>query len=184
MELVLDSCAGRYEQRDRTLILMGIHTGFRIRELLSLHIYDVWHGNAVRKAVTVARGFMKCKIRSRTMPLHARVRQEIESLVKERMDQGTLHSDWPLFNKQQTKKPLSTRQAFDIVVNAAERAGVDTGRVGTHSLRKTFARRMWTSPIVNHDPAKMARLLGHENWNNTLRYLEFADDLEIAVLSV
>lgn len=127
---------------------------------------------------------MKYKLRSRTMPLHSRVKEEMINLFQERAKRGTLHATWPLFNKQQTEKPLSTRQAFDIVVAAAEAAGLETERVGTHSLRKTFARRMWTSSMVNHDPAKMARLLGHENWNNTLRYLEFADDLESAVLSV
>jgi hypothetical protein len=34
---------------------------------------------------------------------------------------------------------------------------------------------MWASPQVNGDMAKMARLLGHQNWSNTLRYVEFLD---------
>jgi hypothetical protein len=42
---------------------------------------------------------------------------------------------------------------------------------------------MWDSPIVNRDMAKMARLLGHQNFSNTLRYLEFADELDKAVLA-
>ena len=44
---------------------------------------------------------------------------------------------------------------------------------------------MWKHPlpIVNQDPAKMARLLGNDNWGNTLRYLEFTDELDAAVLA-
>jgi integrase len=183
LDLILNACSGRYEQRDRTLIVMGVHTGFRIRELLSLRISDVWDGSCIRNSVTVARGFMKCKLRSRTMPLHPRVREEIALLIRAKAEHGAIDPSCPLFNKQKTDKPLSTRQAYDILLSAAEKAGIEVARVGTHSLRKTFARRMWTSPLVNHDPAKMARLLGHENWSNTLRYLEFADELENAVLS-
>ncbi len=65
---------------------------------------------------------------------------------------------------------------------AAESAGVDSDRIATHTLRKTFARRLWDSPQVGKDPARMARLLGHTNWSNTLRYLEFTD-LDAAVLA-
>lgn len=41
---------------------------------------------------------------------------------------------------------------------------------------------MWERPQVNCDMAKMGRLLGSENFSNTLRYLVFVDELEEAVL--
>jgi len=180
---LLKACQSRYRARDVTIILMGMHTGFRISELLSLRVKDVWNGSEVTKEVKVAKGFMKGKKKSRTMPLHEKVRDAIHSLLQSSRMWHPLFQDWPLFHAQGCQKRLSSRQAFEIVVAAAASAGLDIERVGTHTLRKTFARRMWVSPLVNRDPAMMARLLGHDNWGNTLRYLEFTDELDAAVLA-
>ena len=180
---LLDGCQGRYRARDVALVVMGMHTGFRIKELLSLRVSDVWDGSEVAKVVQVAKGYMKGKKKARTMPLHEKVRQAIHSLLQSSRMWHPIFKDWPLFHAQGRPTPLSTRQAFDVVIDAATQAGLDIERIGTHTLRKTFARRMWVSSSVNRDPAKMARLLGHDNWGNTLRYLEFADELDAAVLA-
>ena len=180
---LLDGCQGRYRARDVTLITMGMHTGFRISELLSMRIRDVWDGSQVANEVHVAKGFVKGKKKSRTMPLHERVREALSAFLQSSRMWHPLFQNWPLFHSQGCAKQLSTRQAFDVIVDAASKAGLDVDRVGTHTLRKTFARRMWVSASVSRDPAKMARLLGHDNWGNTLRYLEFADELDAAVLA-
>ena len=180
---LLDACTGRYRARDVALITIGIYTGFRISEILSLTVAGVWTGSEVVKEVHVAKGFMKGKKQARTMPLHEKVREAIQSLLQASRMWHPLFQDWPLFHSQGCRKRLSTRQAYDIIVTAAERAGLNTDRIATHSCRKTFTRRMWGSPLVNRDPARMARLLGHQNWSNTLRYLEFADELDAAVLA-
>ena len=180
---VLDACQGRYRARDVALVVMGMHTGFRIKELLSLRVSDVWNGMEVARTVNVAKGFMKGKRAARSMPLHEKVREALHSLIQSSRMWHHLFQSWPLFHAQGRATPLSARQAFDVVVGAAGRAGLDVERIGTHTLRKTFARRMWVSPSVARDPAKMARLLGHQNWGNTLRYLEFADELDAAVLA-
>lgn len=79
---------------------------------------------------------------------------------------------------------MSTVQVWSILKTAAKKAGVDAERVASHSMRKTFASRMWVSPFVDKDMSKMARLLGHQNFSNTLRYLQFLDNsLEEAVLA-
>ena len=180
---VLDACQGRYRARDVALILMGVYTGFRINEMLSLRVSDVFKGGEVAKEVLVEKGFMKGKRKSRTMPLHQKVRDALHALLQSSRMWHPLYQDWPLFHSQGRPTRLSSRQAFDIIVNAASKAGLDVDRVGTHTLRKTFARRMWVSPSVGRDPAKIARLLGHHNWGNALRYLEFADELDEAVLT-
>ena len=183
IEQILMGCQGRYASRDRLLILFGVHTGYRISEILSLRVSDVWDGEQVRPIVRIAAGFMKGKSQSRAMPLHARAKNAIQTWLWETGKTIPACGTLPLFSCQQTSRPLSRRQAADILVGAAEAAGIDASRVATHTLRKSFARRMWESPLVERDPAKMARLLGHANWSNTLRYLEFADELDAAVLA-
>jgi len=180
---LLDACEGRHRARDFALIVMGIHTGFRISELLSLRVSDVWDGSKITGEVRVAKGYMKGKKKARTMPLHKKVQEALLAYLQASRMWHPLFEDWPLFPAQGRPTRLSTRQAYEIIVAAAQRAGLDVERVGTHSLRKTFARRMWESPLVQRDPAKVARLLGHCSWGNALRYLEFADELDAAVVA-
>jgi integrase/recombinase XerD len=184
LPLILAACTGRYASRDRSLILTGAYTGYRIKELLAITVGDVFDGRRVSDQVTVQRGFMKGKARSRTMPLHERVREAIGEWLAEYLVGLDDIASRPLFPRQRTRNAMSRSKAADLIKTAAEKAGLDTRRLSCHSTRKHFALRMWNSPIVNKDMAKMARLLGHENFSNTLRYLEFADDLERAVLSV
>jgi integrase len=183
LPLILANCSGRYAARDRCLILAGVYTGFRIKELLSITVDSIWNGSRVTDSVTVQKGFMKCKVRSRTMPLHEELRIAIAEWLAEYLPGLDGYIGRPLFPRQRTLHPLSRSKAADMIKSAAARAGLDTRRISCHSTRKEFARRMWESPIVGKDMAKMARLLGHENFSNTLRYLEFADELEQAVLA-
>ena len=180
---LLDACQGRYRSRDVALILMGIHTGFRINEILSLRVCDIYNGSEIAKVVHVAKGYMKGKKKARTMPLHEKVREALLALLQSTRMWHPLFRTWSLFHAQGRPTRISTRQAFGIIVSAASKAGLDIQRIGTHSLRKTFAKNMWVSPLVARDPAKIARLLGHENWSNSLRYIEFADELDAAVLA-
>jgi integrase len=57
--LVSRSFGGTYAARDRALFIVGIKTGFRIAELLSLQVGDVWQYGRVVDQVTVERAHMK-----------------------------------------------------------------------------------------------------------------------------
>ena len=63
---VAQSFGGRYALRDRALFLVGLYTGFRITELLSLRWRDCLRHGQVAAAVTVARRAMKNEQRGRT----------------------------------------------------------------------------------------------------------------------
>jgi site-specific recombinase XerD len=161
---------------------MGIYTGFRIGELLALELKDIWSGTDVFPSVTVRASNMKGRKYSRTVPLHERAREALRDWILAMQSMGMVSARQPIFPRQRRHRSLTRHQARRIILAATTRAGVTTYRVATHTLRKTFARRLWNSPLVQKDPAKMARLLGHANWSNTLRYLEF-DDLEAAILA-
>ena len=165
------------------MIVTGLYTGYRLQELLSIRVGQVWTGQDVAHEVTVAKGFMKGKKRGRTMPLHQKVRDVVHSLLQTTRMWHPFFHDWPLFRSQNRPKALSTRQAFDIILQAAKTAELDTNRLGSHSLRKTFACRLWRSKLIHGDMSLMAHALGHTNYSNTLRYLEFANELEAAILA-
>ena len=55
--------------------------------------------------------------------------------------QGVLHRDGWLFPGQHALKPISTRQLYRVVVEAAQAAEI-TRRVGPHTLRHSFATHL------------------------------------------
>lgn len=183
---ILEAMGGRYWARDRAIFELMRRTGYRVSEVLSLRVGDVFDHECgtIRSSITVEKLNMKGRRQSRTMPLHAEARAALLLHIRQSDLDYTGFATWPLFCRQGTATPMSRRHALRILQDAAEAAGVDTDRLGTHSLRKTFASTVYQSPHVAGDLAKMSRLMGHANPSNTLRYLEFLDNsLEAAVLS-
>jgi integrase len=69
--LVRRSFGGTYAARDRALFLLGVKTGFRIDELLSIRLGDVWQHDRLVDQLTVRRAAMKRKREGHTVPLHS-----------------------------------------------------------------------------------------------------------------
>ena len=58
---VLNALEGTEAARDRLLFVMGINTGLRISELLSINVCNVWDGRKVRDRVRIQRRNTKGK---------------------------------------------------------------------------------------------------------------------------
>jgi len=184
---ILGALEGKYRLRNAALLTLGRYTGYRISEMLSLQVSDIWDGNSIRKSVTVGRINMKFRRAGRTVPLHHRAQSALlEWLLAVGMT-DTNHSMWPVFFSRKSKsfpRKMTPTGAWMMLQDAAKRAKVSTERLGLHSLRKQFAVAMWESPYVQKDMARMSRLLGHADFSSTIRYLQFMDgSLESAVLA-
>ncbi len=181
----LASFEGRYVCRDRALFVLGSRTGFRISELLSLTVSDVWDQGVdqVRQTVRVKRQYMKGKKRSRTLPLHSEAREALQMWIRSARLYHSQFQNAYLFAGQKGGDRAMARQSADRIIRAAyTRAGLQPQ--GTHSMRKTFASRIWSGGFVNGDMFRMREILGHENLNNTARYIQFLDGtLEEAIMA-
>jgi site-specific recombinase XerD len=67
---VTQALAGPEALRNKALFVVGHRTGFRISELLSLTVGDVWQQGQVVTHVTVRRCQMKRHVAGRTVRLH------------------------------------------------------------------------------------------------------------------
>lgn len=148
--------------RDRCLFVLGLRTGFRISELLSLRICDVWDRGVVQDTVTVKRCNMKGARVSRTVPLHNEAKRALEAM---RYDE-TMAND-RLF-------PFTRMQAHRILSRAFKAAGVK-GQVTTHSMRKTFGQRVYD--LTNKDIVAAQLALGHKSLSSTTHYLSVGQDV-------
>lgn len=147
--------------RDKTLFYLGIKTGFRISELLSLCVSDVSVSGEIRDTLTVRRCNMKGKRSSRTVPLHPGAKVILKQYV------GMLKADDKLF-------PITRQHAWRVIKTAA-RALRLKGNVSTHSMRKTLGMSVYTRSGNNLKAAQLA--LGHQSIASTGMYLSVESDL-------
>jgi integrase len=148
-------------ERNKCLFIMGLKTGFRISELLSLTVRDVTQYNKIRDSVTVKRAKMKGKNSSRTVVLHDQVK-----LALENMGVLLMHPNDRLF-------PICRMQASRIIKDAANKAKIE-GKVSTHSMRKTLAKNVYYA--LGKDLIATQKALGHKSMNSTVSYLSFDQD--------
>ncbi|WP_221033193.1 tyrosine-type recombinase/integrase [Actomonas aquatica] len=179
LPLVL-SVLSDFPLRDQALVTLGLQTGFRISELLSLNVGDVWDGAGVRPQVKVTRARMKGGsgarrrgVTSRIVPLNDAAVDCLHRFLMDRAGEGELPMNLPLFPSRFRGKRLT-----DIVHAVLRSSGLDDdGVYGTHTLRKTFCRRIYS--ITQHDLNLTRAVMGHASCSTTQRYLHVDDD-EIA----
>ena len=176
VQLLQQSFGGRYAARDKALFILGVKSGFRISELLSLRVGDVLQYGRVVDRVTVHRRYMKRQVEGRTVLLHADARAALAVwLIQLQAGPGVDRSTYVFRSQKGVNRPMSRRQAWEILHEAVVTNGL-TGKLGTHAMRKTFAQNIYRE--LGYSLAKTQRALGHKHVNSTISYLS-VDDEEI-----
>jgi integrase len=124
--------------RDYCLFLLGINTGIRINDLLHLQVKDVADesGNIHPYMQTSEACFPP-------IYFNLQVRQALRSCI---LENGLQWED-PLFKSRKSQKSITRVQAYRIINEAAQAAGIDES-VGTHTLRKTFGYHAYLKGIA------------------------------------
>ncbi|XHR27217.1 MAG: tyrosine-type recombinase/integrase [Chthoniobacteraceae bacterium] len=189
IDKILGEMTGRFGLRDRAIFIFGCKTGFRIAEILSLRVRDIFDGEAIRDAVTIAgknlKGGKRYALKSRSMPMHMAAKEAIRAWLRMSKMDHPFYANYPLFPAQGHATPLNPKQYWAIFKAAARRSGIDCEHVATHSMRKCLASRAWASPQIHGDLCALAAVLGHRDPATSARYVRFADGaLESVVLSL
>lgn len=159
---------GMYLVRNRSLFMFGVSVGGRISELLALKVEDVWQNSAPVSDLLFEKDVVKGKETARMIPVNADGRQAITELIrwhKEQYSEPFLKR--PLFPSRKFGVALSRSQAHRILEEAFQKAGLN-GKLATHSLRKTFAQRIYDA---SGDIFLVKELLGHKSVETTKQYL-------------
>jgi integrase len=190
--LIGKTFAGKYSARDRSLFLLGTYSGFRISELLSIRLGDVIQGGKILDRITVHRRNMKKKVASRTVLLKPLAREALIVWIGEMEANGhTAPATFLFRSRKGENRPISRVQAYRIIKTACD-ANEMTGKLGTHSMRKTFANKVYChfkkeladgKPV---DPFRMtSKALSHQNINSTDQYLSFlTEDIDEAIMAI
>lgn len=172
---------GEYEVRNRTLFLLGLNIGTRISELLALNVGDVWQYGKPVEILELKKSITKGK-KTRQIPLNEQAKEVITGLIRWKESQGEdLSFNAPLFTSRNGNKRLSRFRAHQILKESFQSSEC-SGKVSTHSLRKSFAKALLVS---GNNLRAIQILLGHASLATTERYLQVSpDELSQAVNSL
>lgn len=150
--------------------MIGVSTGGRISELLGLRIGDVFQNRKPVTDLLYGKSIVKGGEVSRSVPVNADGRKAIDELVNwHRQHYRSIAAKRPLFpsRHQSGTVPLHRQTAHEILKTAFIEAGLN-GHIATHSLRKSFAQRLYDK---TGDIYLVQELLGHRNISTTQKYL-------------
>ena len=170
IRLVSACFEGTYAVRNRCLFLLGVSTGGRISELLSLRIGDVWQNIRAVSDLLFDKSIVKGGEISRAVPVNVDGREAIEALIDWHHEKyGTIAPVRPLFpSRNKSGSVAMNRQtAHEMLKQAFTEAGLN-GKLATHSLRKSFAQRVYEQ---SGDIYLVQELLGHKNVSTTQKYI-------------
>ena len=162
--------SGTFEVRNSGLFMLGVSTGGRISELLSLRVGDVYQNKKPVSDLLYSKSIVKGGEASRSVPVNADGRRSIDALVNwHRAHYRSVASKRPLFPSRHKSGtvPMHRQTAHAILKTAFIEAGLN-GHIATHSLRKSFAQRLYDK---TGDIYMVQELLGHKNISTTQKYL-------------
>jgi site-specific recombinase XerD len=148
-------------------------SGLRVAEVAALKVSDI---DSERMLLRVERGKGG---RYRNAMLPADLLTLLREWWKVGRQQGVMHAEGWLFPGQHAMKPISTRQLYRVVVDAAQAADI-AKRVGPHTLRHSFATHLLEDGV---DIRVIQVLLGHCRLNTTALYTKVATRTVRAVIS-
>lgn len=156
-----------YNFRDYCLFTLGINSALRISDLLNLKISDV----VDEKKQPRNRIQMREKKTGKTkdFPISDTAKKAIKEYLKLR---GNYSLDEALFPSRKGGGALLRNQAYKVINRAARAAGI-TEKIGSHTMRKTFAYQAYQTGV---DITLIQKLLNHSAPSVTLAYIGITRD--------
>jgi len=179
---IMKSFGGQYAARDRAIFAVGRYTGERISAILKLTVGDVVQAGRVADAVTYRRASRKGKVEGRTVKLHPEAKAALAAWIDQLAKGTVLTADDFVFQSRKGQGPVGRVQYHRILKEAVAMNEL-SGKVATHSMRKTFADRVYEG--LGRDIFRTQKALGHRNINSTVQYLSFREaDIDAAILAM
>lgn len=123
--------------RNYCFVLLSLHTGLRMKDLLQLKKKDVYEGDEIRT-------FLNLSLYPNS-PIY--INPQLKELIDRYVTSENLDMDDYVFQSKEAKEPISRQQASRIIKKVAKRHGIE-GSVNMHTLRKTYAYHAYRNGIA------------------------------------
>lgn len=152
-------------KRDYCLFVLGINTGIKAQDLLTLKVKDVWENENPKEFLTI-----KNKKSGALVAHYLNVR--VHEALHLYLDNGNLLPEDFLFRSSRDTQPITRQQAYRIINHAAREVGLD-GNIGTHTLRKTFGYHAYRKGVAI---SILMSLFHHHSRSETLKYIGITEE--------
>lgn len=154
-------------ERDYVLFTLGINSGLRISDLLPLKPADIISDRIRLREKKTGKAI--------NFPLSPQVAKILRDYI------GRNAGSEYLFGSRKGGEPITRQQAYRIINEAARAVGI-TDKIGTHTLRKTFAYHALKGGA---SITTVQKLLNHSSPGITMAYAGITqDDLDSVYLSL
>ncbi|WP_078382195.1 tyrosine-type recombinase/integrase [Sutcliffiella halmapala] len=151
--------------RDLLLFVFGINTGIRISDLLNLKVEDVRDGFGLKEFL--------CLHDSKSEDAKSfYLNNKVKIVLQEYLISHEFNNCDYLFKSKKNNLPITRQQAYRIINTAAKEVGI-TGKIGTHTLRKTFGYHAYRKGIAI---SILKSIFNHQTPAETLRYIGIEKD--------
>ena len=160
--------------RNKMMFLISVNVGLRASDLVQLRWSYFYKDNMTFKgSYTLQPKKTKNTGKFVTIFFNRTVKKAIENYVD---DYPIEDLNGYLFKSRKGDSPITERGLWKIIVDVAEDAGIDKN-VGSHSLRKTWARTIYDRAEDKSDALVMLQeCLRHSDSLTTLRYIAIMDE--------
>ena len=149
--------------RDYLLVKLGLNTAFRINDLLKLRVNE-----------NLLKGIMYIREGKTNKEQSWELNEKLFKNVKEYIERNNLYEGEYLFKSRQggVNKPITSTNAWIRLKKYADELGINY-LIGTHSLRKCFARTFYEN---TKDLITLQKMLNHSSPQVTLIYICWDDE--------
>jgi integrase len=148
------SYAKKQSDRDFMMLMLGLYTGLRITDILSLKVRDVKGKNKI---------YIKEKKTKKTRQFT--INKDLRSYLKEYC-RGKEGYEYLIQSRQGINRPISRQRAYQIVKEIGETFNLDD--IACHSLRKSFGYHHYNQ---YKNIVLLQTILNHSRPEITLRYI-------------
>jgi integrase/recombinase XerD len=154
--------------RDKLLFALGLYTGLRISEIISIkqdHVYTTSGG--IRNILKITRLKKKNTVYS-NIPIHPKLREQLQAYRRtlDQLDELGTSSPWLFPSTDDPDEHIKRVRAHNILTEAFESIGIDGA--STHSMRRTCLTNMSRAGIPLRT---IQEISGHSNLSQLQEYL-------------
>ncbi|MBW9154301.1 tyrosine-type recombinase/integrase [Clostridium estertheticum] len=181
----LEEISNTWSERNLTLFLLGIATGYRIQDLVDLTIAGIKEALSnkqfeiqEKKQYRAWKTYIKNNPRSlKKVPLKRKhgIEPQLETILKKYI-KGKKNSEYAFPSQKGDNSNYLRAQSYsDILKKVAEDKEINLKSITGHSLRKTYARRLYEA---TNDIEYVRIALGHLSIEVTKKYLGLDDEVK------
>lgn len=181
----LEEISGEWSDRNLTLFLLGVATGYRMQDLVDLTIADIKialeNGKfeiQEKKQYNAWKSHMRKNPKSLKQPPKKRehdIVPQVESILRNYI-KGRKKSEYAFpSQKGNGSKHISAKAYSEILKKVAKDKEINIKGITGHSLRKTYARTLYEA---KNDLEYVRIALGHKSIEVTKQYLGLEDDVK------